>query len=63
MDKTCKSNANTVVAISLCWSGERVINTWASYRDNWDNLLKGKLIPDNTSGWHQSDFKVGDRKA
>ncbi len=63
MDKTCKSNANTSVAILVCWSGERVINTWASYRETQDNLLKGRLILDDTLDRHRFKLKVGDRKA
>ena len=38
-------------------------NTWAIYREVWDNSLKGELIPDVKIGWHHLIFKVGDRKA
>ena len=63
MDKTCKSNADFKVAIFWNWSGARVCNTWAIYREVWDNSLKGELIPDVKFGRHLLDFKVGDRKA
>ena len=63
MDKTCKSNANSRVAIFLGWSGERVRNMWVICREVWDNLLKGELIPDVIAGGHPLALKVGDRKA
>ena len=63
MDKTCKSNADQGVAIFSGWSGARVRNTWVICREDWDNLLKGELIPDVTFGRHLLEFKVGDRKA
>ena len=40
-----------------------MINTWASYRETQDNLLKGRLILDDTSDRHRFELKVGDRKA
>jgi hypothetical protein len=63
VDKTCKSNDYIRVAIFWCGSGARVRNTWAICREDWDNLLKGELIPDVTVGKHFPTFKVGDRKA
>ena len=63
MDKTCKSNAYSTVAIQLGRSGARVRNTWVICREDWDNLLKGELIPDVKIGGHLLIFKVGDRKA
>ena len=63
MDKTCKSNADYGVAIFRGRSGARVRNTWVICREDWDNSLKGELIPDVTVGRHLSIVKVGDRKA
>ncbi len=63
MDKTCKSNADYEVAIFRGQSGERVRNTWVICREDWDNLLKGELIPDVIFGWHHLKIKAGDRKA
>ena len=63
MDKTCKSNDYCRVAIFGSGSGARVRNTWAICREDWDNLLKGELIPDVNVGRHLLTFKVGDRKA
>ena len=60
MDKTCKSSADYGVAISRGWSGARVRNTWAICREVGDNLLKGELIPDVTTGRHLLVVKVGD---
>ena len=63
MDKTCKSNAYHEVAIFRGRSGARVRNTWVICREVGDNLLKGELIPDVTTGRHLLVVKVGDRKA
>ena len=63
MDKTCKSSADSGVAIHRSRSGARVRNTWAICREVGDNLLKGELIPDVKIGGHLLIFKVGDRKA
>ena len=63
MDKTCKSNDDHEVAIFRGWSGVRVRNTWAICREDWNNLLKGELIPDVIAGGHPLALKVGDRKA
>ena len=63
MDKTCKSNADSSVAILASRSGARVRNTWAIYREVWNNLLKGGLMPDVTAGGIPLALKVGDRKA
>ena len=63
MDKTCKSSAGYGVAIFRSWSGARVRNTWVICREDWDNLLKGELIPNVTIGGHPLVVKVGDRKA
>ena len=63
MDKTCKSNADLEVAIFSSRSGARVRNTWAIYREAWNNSLKGELIPDVNIGGHPLIFKAGDRKA
>ena len=38
-------------------------NTWAIYREAWNNSLKGELIPDVKIEKHFFIFKVGDRKA
>ncbi len=38
-------------------------NTWVIYREDWDNLLKGELIPDVITEGHLSVIEVGDRKA
>jgi hypothetical protein len=46
VDKTCKSNADFQVAIFGSRSGARVCNTWVICREDWDNSLKGELIPD-----------------
>ena len=63
MDKTCKLNAISVVAILQVLSSARVRNTWVICRKVWDNLLKGELIPDVIAGGHPLALKVGDRKA
>ena len=63
MDKTCKSSADSGVAIFRSWSGARVRNTWVICQEVGDNLLKGELIPDVEIGRHLLIFKVGDRKA
>ena len=63
MDKTCKSNANHTAAMQCGWSGARVRNTWVICSEDWDNLLKGELIPDVTTERHLLVVKVGDRKA
>ena len=63
MDKTCKSNADLPVAILAGRSGARVRNTWAIYREDWNNLLKGGLMPDVVLGGIPSKTEVGDRKA
>ena len=59
MDKTCKSNADREVAISTGRSGARVRNTWVICREDWNNLLKGKLMPDEIADEHSSAMKVG----
>ena len=63
MDKTCKSNGTLFVAIQVKFSGARVRNTWVICREDWDNLLKGELIPDVEIGRHLLISEVGDRKA
>ena len=63
MDKTCKSNANLIVAIQLSWSGARVRNTWVICHRVGDNSLKGELIPNVDLEGHPLISKVGDRKA
>ena len=63
MDKTCKSSADYRVAIFCSWSGARVRNTWVICREDWDNLLKGELIPDVVIERHLLMTEVGDRKA
>ena len=63
LDKTCKSNADSRVAIFLSRSGARVRNTWAICREAWNNLLKSGLMPDVTAGGIPLALKVGDRKA
>ena len=63
MDKTCKSSADSKVAIFLSRSGARVRNTWVICPEVGDNSLKGELIPDVKIGRHLLIFKVGDRKA
>ena len=60
MDKTCKSNADQPVAISVGWSGARVRNTWVICREDWDNLLKGELIPDVEIRRHLLISEAGD---
>jgi hypothetical protein len=45
VDKTCKSNGTTFVAIQMLFSGERVRNTWAICRKVGDSSPKGELIP------------------
>ena len=45
MDKTCKSNADSRVAIFWGRSGARVRNTWAICRKVGDSSPKGELIP------------------
>jgi hypothetical protein len=40
-----------------------VRNTWAIYREAWDNSLKGELILDVKIERHLLIFKAGDRKA
>ena len=62
MDKTCKSNAYSAVAIQWSRSGARVRNTWVICREVGDNLLKGELIPNVVQGRHLFWTKVGDRK-
>ena len=62
MDKTCKSSADSRVAIFLSRSGARVRNTWVICREDRDNLLKGELIPDVESRGHPSDSEAGDCK-
>ena len=63
MDKTCKSSGTFQVAIFEMSSGARVRNTWVICREDWDNLLKGELIPDVEIGRHLLISEVGDRKA
>ena len=63
MDKTCKSSGIFRVAIFWMFSGARVRNTWVICREDWDNSLKGELIPDVIVGRHFSTIKAGDRKA
>ena len=63
MDKTCKSSANSGVAIHQSLSGARVRNTWVICREVGDNLLKGELIPNVIIGRHLLMIEVGDRKA
>ena len=63
MDKTCKSSGHFWVAIFEGGSGVRVRNTWAICHKVGDNLLKGELIPNVTTGGHPLAVKVGDRKA
>ena len=62
MDKTCKSNANSGVAIYQSWSGARVRNTWVICHEVGDNSLKGELIPDVVFGRHLLTTEAGDRK-
>ena len=62
MDKTCKSSANSSVAIQVSLSGARVRNTWVICRGVGDNSLKGELIPNVVPGWHHLETKAGDRK-
>ena len=38
-------------------------NTWVICREDWDNLLKGELIPDVVIEGHLLMTEVGDRKA
>jgi hypothetical protein len=40
-----------------------VRNTWVICREDWDNSLKGELIPDKISGGHPLELEAGDRKA
>ena len=63
MDKTCKSNAHSGVAIYQGGSGARVRNTWVICHEVGDNSLKGELIPDVVAERHLSATKAGDRKA
>ena len=63
MDKTCKSSADSRVAIFLSRSGARVRNTWVICQEVRDNSLKGELIPDVIFGEHSLKLKAGDRKA
>ena len=63
MDKTCKSNDHYWVAIFGSESGARVRNTWVICHEDWNNLLKGELIPDVTIERHLPIVKAGDRKA
>ena len=62
MDKTCKSNAHFRVAIFWSGSGARVRNTWVICREDWDNSLKGELIPDVTVREHSLTLEAGDLK-
>ena len=45
MDKTCKSNGFSFVAIQVEVSGVRVRNTWATCPEMGDSPPKGGLIP------------------
>ncbi len=45
------------------FSGERVRNTWAIYREVRNNPSKGELMPDVISLGHPDEIKAGDRKA
>ena len=45
MDKTCKSNGISIVAIQLKFSGARVRNTWAICLGARDSSAKAELIP------------------
>ena len=38
-------------------------NTWVICREDWDNSLKGELIPDVMTGEHSLVMEAGDRKA
>ena len=37
-------------------------NMWVIYREGWDNLLKGELIPDEIAEGQPLVMKVGDCK-
>ena len=50
MDKTCKSNGFSGVAIHREVSGARVSNTWATCPEMGDSPPKGGLIPHATRG-------------
>ena len=45
VDKTCKSNGISFVAIPVMSSGVRVRNTWGICREVGDSSPKGELIP------------------
>ena len=45
LDKTCKSNGALQVAIFEVFSGERVRNTWITFREAGDSPGKLGLIP------------------
>ena len=63
MDKTCKSNGIFQIVIFEMFSGERVRNTWITFREAGDSPGKRELIPDVIAGGHPLALKVGDRKA
>ena len=50
MDKTCKSNGISGVAIHQGFSGARVRNTWATCPEMGDSPPKGGLIPHVATG-------------
>ena len=60
MDKTCKSSADSGVAIFADFSGERVRNTWVICREVGDNLSKDELIPNVILARHLVGIKAGD---
>ncbi len=63
MDKTCKLDDHSKVAIFWSGSSVRVRNTWVIYHEDWDNSEKSELIPDVVVGGHPRTIEAGDCKA
>ena len=59
MDKTCKSNGISGVAIHQWSSGVRVRNTWATCPEVGDSSPKGELIPHVATGGFSGTPKPG----
>ena len=58
MDKTCKSNGISSVAIQVKFSGARVRNTWAICLEARDSSAKVELIPHVAIGGFPETLKT-----
>ena len=55
VERRTRLNRSNLVAAGE--SGERVSNTWVTYLLEWDNLLKGGLIPHILPWWYHRGRK------